>query len=186
MQRALWAVRSGAHKCTADGSPQMTEPMTDTIEAEMKVSPFRRWFSSGLVALTGALLLNMAMTSPPASLIGQGLVWAMAALLLIAALKLWRDTGESVRLVGARLEDSHGGLIVRLEDVATVTRTHFSFRPSNGFMLDLTRDYDPRWCMGLYWCAGKRAAFGGATSGAEAKKLAEAIERHLGQSGGQL
>jgi len=153
--------------------------MPDTIEVELKVSPFRRWFSSGLVALTAALLLNMAMTAPPASLLGQGLVWALAALLLISALKLWRDTGESLRLVGRRLEDSRGGLVVRLEDVASVTRTHFSFRPSNGFMLNLTREYDPRWCMGLFWCAGKRAAIGGAVSGAEAKRMAEAIERAL-------
>ena len=113
--------------------------------------------------------------------LGQGLVWGMATLLLIAALKLWRDTGVSVRLVGTRLEDSHGALIVQIEDVETLTRTHFSFRPSNGFMLSLKREYDPRWCMGLYWRAGKRAAFGGAVSGAEAKKLAEAIERHLSQ-----
>lgn len=153
--------------------------MPDTIEVELKVSPFRRWFSSGLVALTAALLLNMAMTAPPASLLGQGLVWALAALLLISALKLWRDTGESLRLVGRRLEDSRGGLVVRLDDVASVTRTHFSFRPSNGFMLNLTREYDPRWCMGLFWCAGKRAAIGGAVSGAEAKRMAEAIERAL-------
>ena len=76
--------------------------MTDTIEAEMKVSPFRRWFSSGLVALTAALLLNMAMTTPPASVLGQGLVWGMATLLLIAALKLWRACGVRV-LPGAYL-----------------------------------------------------------------------------------
>ena len=177
MQRAFCTVRKGVQQCTADGSAQMT----DTIEAEMKVSPFRRWFSSWLVSLTAALLLNMAMTTPPASVLGQGLVWGMATLLLIAALKLWRDTGVSVRLVGTQLEDSHGALIVQIEDVETLTRKHFSFRPSNGFMLSLKREYDPRWCMGLYWRAGKRAAFGGAVSGAEAKKLAEAIERHLSQ-----
>ena len=80
MQRAFCTVRKGVQQCTADGSAQMT----DTIEAEMKVSPFRRWFSSGLVALTAALLLNMAMTTPPAGiLIANWWSWPVDARMLM-------------------------------------------------------------------------------------------------------
>ena len=154
--------------------------MTDADSIEMKVSPFRRWFAAGTVALTGVIFLGMALQNPPNGALLQLMIWALAALLLASALKLWRDTEVGVRLVGTRLETCAGELIVAMEDVEAIERGHFAFRPSNGFSLSLKRKAALRWRMGLWWTAGKRAAFGGAASSVEAKRLAEAIEHRLG------
>lgn len=150
------------------------------MDAEMKVSPLRRTVGAVAVTLSGALLLGSAIWDPPQGALAQGLVWALAAALLWSGMRLWRDTAYSVRLIGDRLEESSGELIVMMDQVEGIVRGHFAFRPSNGFSLKLREETQPRWRMGLWWRAGKRAAFGGAASSAEAKKLAEAIEKRLG------
>ncbi|WP_298675240.1 hypothetical protein [uncultured Lentibacter sp.] len=147
---------------------------------EVKVSPFRRFFGAGMVALSGALLVSTALNTPPHGWLLQAALWGLAALLLGSAQKLWRDTGRHLRLIGTRLEDSAGELVLDLADVESIERGHFSLRPSNGFSVQLRREVTPCWRMGLWWRAGRRAAFGGAASSAQVKPLAEAIERHLG------
>ena len=160
--------------------------MTDTIEAEMKVSPFRRWFGAGMVAVSGLVLLNIAVMRPPSGAVVQLMVWALAALLLVSAYKLWRDTGEAVRLVGTRLETGRGELIVELADVEKLERAAPGLHGASGFTLHLRRQLAPRWCMGLWWCAGPRAAFGGAASRAKIATLAGAIEQALAKEAERL
>lgn len=155
--------------------------MTQDAQAEMRVGVFRRWFGAGMVALSGLFLLNVAVMRPPSGTVLQLIVWTLAALLLVSAYKLWRDTGEVVRLVGTRLETGAGGLILDLADVRTLKRSASAVHGASGFTLYLRGDLAPRWCMGLWWCAGPRAAFGGAASRAEIAQLADAIERALAQ-----
>lgn len=151
------------------------------MESEIKVSPLRRAVGAGAVLVSGTLLLGTALWNPPQGVLAQGLVWLLAVALFWSGFRLWRDTEQRVRLVGDRLEESTGELIVTLDQIEEVVRGHFAFRPSNGFSLKLREEVEPRWRMGLWWRAGKRAAFGGAASSAQTKKMADALEKRLGQ-----
>lgn len=150
--------------------------------AEITVSPLRRFIGAAAVAVSGTLLLGTAMFEPPQGAVLQVLVWALALVLLISAFRLYRDTGLSVMLTNDALIDSSGEVIVALENIVEIERGHFTFRPSNGFSLKLNAEATPRWRVGLWWRAGQRAAVGGASSAAQAKKMAETLEKHLGLS----
>ncbi|RFP87318.1 hypothetical protein DZK27_11720 [Rhodobacteraceae bacterium 63075] len=151
------------------------------MDIEMTVSPLRRGVGAGAVLLSGALLLGTALWDAPQSLLAQGLILLLGAALIWSGVRLWRDTEVSVRLVEDRLEESTGELIVTLDQVEEVVRGHLAFRPSNGFSLKLREEAEPRWRMGLWWRAGKRAAFGGAASSVQTRQLADALEKRLGQ-----
>ena len=160
--------------------------MSDSLRgqplAEISVSPLRRFVGAAAVAISGTLLLGTAMFEPPQGAVLQLLVWALAIVLLISAFRLYRDTGLRVLLTEEALIDSSGEVIVVLGDIVDIERGHFTFRPSNGFSLRLNAETPPRWRVGLWWRAGKRAAIGGASSAAQAKKMAETLEKHLGLS----
>ncbi len=152
------------------------------VLAEITVRPLRRFVGAAAVAVSGTLLLGTAMFEPPQGAVLQMLVWAMALVLLASAFRLYRDTGLTVLLTDKALTDSSGEVIVALEDIVEIERGHFTFRPSNGFSLKLSAETTPRWRVGLWWRAGTRAAIGGASSAAQAKKMAETLEKHLGLS----
>lgn len=154
---------------------------TDLI-LELDVSPFRRLVGAGLVAGSGAVLTWQAFSAPPNGLILQLIIWALAALLLLSGLRLYKETGLSVRLYSDRLEDSSGEIITPLAEIARTERGMLAFRPSNGFLLILKSEASPRWRMGLWWRAGLRAGVGGALSARDTRKLADAIEQAIGQS----
>lgn len=118
--------------------------------------------------------------SAPAGAVSKAILIALSAFLAFAAQRFYTDTAGAVLLLEDRLTDSRGEVIVLLSDIEAIERGMFTLRPSNGFSLTLKSEAQPRWRMGLWWRAGKRAAFGGAASSAETKKMAEALEKRLG------
>lgn len=148
--------------------------MQDEIVAQAGASAGRRVIGVAIVAALGLLLLYVAVTSV------MGPVWqvvlvASGALALWASQVMWHATAVTLQLTRQELRDSGGTLLARVEDIVTVDRGAFAFKPSNGFMLK-TVDKQPRgWKPGIWWRAGRRVAIGGVIPSAEAKFMADMI-----------
>lgn len=147
----------------------------ERIVARLACSPVRRAIAAGILALLGAFLLWVAVTStPPAS-------WALAILLgcgggaLWLALALWRATAGEILLTREALRDGEGRLLCPLSEVERVETGMLALKPANGFLLHLRSRAPWGWAPGLWWRQGRRFAVGGSVSRHEAKAMAETI-----------
>ena len=141
----------------------------------LRPQPARRVLAFGMQMALGVLVLWIALTTPP-----EGLVWR-AFLVVLGLAALWLGlrgwTGGATGIVldegGLRTED--GRPIAPLSDIARVERGTFAFKPSNGFVLRLTRPLPRAWTPGLWWRVGRRVGVGGVTGGAEGRMMADAL-----------
>ncbi|MGI3167998.1 hypothetical protein ACRARG_02515 [Pseudooceanicola sp. C21-150M6] len=141
--------------------------------AEVSASAARRVFGVGVLLFLGLLLIRMAMLGGGRPLDALILVMALAA--LGGGWAMYRATSRSIRLRSDGLFDSRGICLARMEDIVSVDRGTFAFKPSNGFVLR-TRGRQPTlWQPGLYWRYGRRIGVGGITRAAEAKQMADAL-----------
>ena len=151
----------------------------DEILAAVRASPMRRALGLAVLWCLGALLLWLALARPPAS---AGL---HAVLIVVGLGALWvgemlrRATMLAVELTQAGLRSSDGETIARWEEIASVDRGAFAFKPSNGFILRLCARAPARWRPGLWWRWGRRVGVGGVTPGAQAKAMADIIGARL-------
>lgn len=145
------------------------------VLATLYPSPPRRVFGiASLIALGGALLW-VAFAHPP-----EGLGWRLF-LLGGGALALWladamrRATQRPLELTREELREKGGRMLARIEDVRSVERGVFAFKPSAGFMLKLNTPASRTWAPGLWWRFGRMVGVGGVTGGNEGKYMAEVI-----------
>lgn len=149
--------------------------MTDTVLATLSAAPTRRWASTGLVFALAVIFLSLAATSPVAGPVQRVLLAVLGlASLWVATLSL-RGQGRSLVLTESVLMDSEGAILAHVNELKSVDRSAFAFKPSNGFMLRLTRPQPRAWVPGLYWRIGDRLAIGGATNPAETRNMADRI-----------
>ena len=146
--------------------------------AYLAPSPGRRVFAIATLALLGALLIYLALASPPA-LGWQVFLVAFGALSLASADAMRRATRTHLVLYEDRIEEATGRLVVRLGDIRRVERGLFAFKPSNGFVLILHDRMDRAWALGLWWRIGRRVGIGGITSAAPGKFMAEQIAARI-------
>ena len=90
-----------------------------------------------------------------------------------------RSTGRVIELTATELRDSTGVLLARVEDIESMDRGVFAFKPSNGFLLKTKKPGKRAWQPGLWWRIGNRVGVGGVTSAAQAKFMAEQIAFRL-------
>lgn len=153
--------------------------MAETI-SELSASPGRRIFGVGVLSFLGLILLRMGLT-------GRGLEFLDVVVLLmgfgalLAAWVMYRATMRSVILTSEALTDSEGVVLARLEEIASVDRGTFAFKPSNGFLIRTTSPGHRLWQPGLYWRFGRRIGVGGITRAAEAKAMADLITIKLAE-----
>lgn len=150
-------------------------PMTDTILATLSPAPARRWLSSALVFALAVIFLVLATTSPVAGGVQRILMLAVGLLCLWIATLSYRGHGRSLVLTQSVLMDSEGAILAHVEEITSVDRGTFAFKPSNGFMLRLSSRAPRSWVPGLYWRIGDRLAIGGATQPAETRNMADQL-----------
>ncbi|CUH77877.1 hypothetical protein [Tropicibacter naphthalenivorans] len=148
--------------------------MQDTEIARVSASAPRRVIGVAAMMGLGALLLYVALATPP-SLMWQAFLVVLGIAALWGGQMLWQATGHALILTEEALVDSDGTVVARLEDIAKVDRSPFALKPSNGFLLILKEPSSRVWRPGLWWRTGKRVAVGGVTSGAETKPVADMI-----------
>jgi len=149
--------------------------MDNEVLAVVRASAMRRGLGLAMLGGLGALLIYIAVFRPPAA---PGWHVFMAVLGLVA---LWgmermrRATAQAVELTRAGLRSSDGEVIAPLDQIESVDRGMFAFKPSNGFILRLKASAPGRWQPGLWWRLGRRVGIGGVTPGAQAKTMADMI-----------
>lgn len=153
--------------------------MSDHL-ATVSVSPGRRIF--GVVALggLGLLMLRMALAGAGGSWL-DGLVFVLGCIALFVAYLMYRATQLSVVLRRDGLFDSSGTCLAALDDIRSVDRGTFAFKPSNGFLVRIGGRPGRLWQPGLYWRFGRRIGVGGITRAAEAKQMADVLSIMLAE-----
>ncbi|MEM6587093.1 MAG: hypothetical protein AAF641_01495 [Pseudomonadota bacterium] len=162
--------------------------MSDDVITELYASPSRRYLGVGMLLILGGLLVYTGLAHPPAVLGWQAFLLGMGAACLWVAEKMRQATAHGVELTEAGLRSSDGEIIAAMDDIASVDRSIFVFKPSNGFVVRLKRSTPSRWMPGLWWRMGKRIGIGGVTPGGAGKIMADMLgamllQREKGEDG---
>lgn len=148
--------------------------MSDTL-FQIKPSKPRRAVGAGLLLILGVLLLYISVVRPPADL-GLTVFLVMAGLIsCFGGYRLWSATENAIELTEQGLRLSDGTEICHLDNMVSVDRGAFAFKPSNGFRVALKARQDMGWGPGLWWRFGRNVGIGGVTRAAEARIVADAL-----------
>lgn len=127
-----------------------------------------------MLSFLAFLVLYVAITTPP-SLGWQLFLIALGAVSLMIANTMRKSTRNTLELTRTELRDDTGTILVKVEDIISIDRGAFAFKPSNGFLLRLTRPHPKDWRPGLWWRASTRIGVGGMTPMRSTKYMAEII-----------
>jgi len=166
-----------------DREPQETEPPETEPRLVLAASPGRRGIGVGSVAVLGILMLWVTLSQPLAPQ-WQVAMLAMAAGALWLAWRMWRATAAWLVLERDALVSSDGRVLARMDEVDSVARGAFAFKPSNGFTVTLRSGGPAAWEPGLWWRIGRRVGVGGVTPGTPARLIAEAMQERIARRGG--
>jgi hypothetical protein len=155
-----------------------SEIADDDVIATLQASALRRIFAYGAVFILGAMLILLAFVQPPAFGWQVFLVLLGAGALVIAE-RLRRATLLGLVLTQRDLRDTAGQLLTTFDNIKSVDRGAFAFKPSNGFVLRLHDSQTRFWAPGLWWRYSKRVGVGGVTAAGPAKYMAEQIALRL-------
>ena len=152
----------------------MNDRNEDEVLARVTPSGGRRLLGIGMLSLLAILVLYVAITTPP-SLGWQLFLIALGAGSLMIANAMRKSTRQTLELTRTELRDDAGKVVARIEDILSIDRGAFAFKPSNGFLLRLNKPYGREWHPGLWWRASTRVGVGGMTPMRSTKFMAEAI-----------
>ena len=158
----------------------MVTPYEEGVLAVAGASPGRRLLACGVVYLLGALIIYLVLIEPPQAVLAV-LMLGLGATVLFLAEKLRRATQTELTLRADALTDSTGHVLARMDDIVSIDRGAFAFKPSNGFTLKLKSKQPRSWAPGLWWRFGRFVGVGGAVSAGQAKFMAEQIALALAQ-----
>ena len=153
---------------------------TDDPIAQLTASPIRRLFAYGVVFTLGALLILLAFAQPP-NFGWQIFLIVLGAGALFVAERLRRATQLGLILTEVDLRDTSGRILTRIDNISSVDRGVFAFKPSHGFVLRLHAAGESAWAPGLWWGYSKRIGVGGVTPSGPAKFMAEQIALRVPQ-----
>jgi hypothetical protein len=146
----------------------------DDVIVTLQASQLRRIFAYSAVFGLGALVVLLAFVRPPT--IGfQIFLIVLGAGTLVVAERLRRATLLGIVLTETELRDTGGQLLTTLDNIRSVDRGAFAFKPSNGFVLRLHNSAPRVWAPGLWWRFSTRIGVGGVTASGPAKYMAEQI-----------
>ncbi|WP_226779241.1 hypothetical protein [Oceaniglobus trochenteri] len=148
------------------------------ILATLTPSPVRRTLGALVMAALGALLIWMALATAP-SLIWRIALLILGGLALAGMVGLWQATRARIELTETELRDTAGNRLALIDDILAIDRGAFAFKPSNGFVLKLSRPHPRGWAPGLWWRTGQRVGVGGVTGASEGKAMAEALAARI-------
>ena len=155
--------------------------MNEEVLAVVRASAARRGLGVTMLVLLGVILVYTAVMRPPAAPAWQMFLILVGLFSLWAAEKMRRATLLAVELTMEGLRSSDGEVIAAMDDIDSVDRSMFAFKPSNGFILRLKARAPGRWQPGLWWRMGKRVGIGGVTPGAQSKTMADILAAMLAE-----
>jgi hypothetical protein len=105
----------------------------------------------------------------------RAVLLGLAAVVALGASRMWRATAQSVELTRAGLTDTTGRMLAPIDQIRSVERGAFAFKPSNGFLVRLKTPQPRGWAPGLWWSLGRSLGVGGVTNRDEGKLMAEVL-----------
>ena len=154
--------------------------MSDEVIGTVYASAGRRMLGIVSLAFLGILLIYLCLAKPP-SLLGQLFLLVIGAGSLWLADKMRRATSHVIELTETEIRDSSGIVIARIEDIVSIDRGFFAFKPSNGFLLRTKKPETRVWRPGLWWRIGRQIGVGGMTPGHQTKFMSEIIAATIAQ-----
>lgn len=152
----------------------MDDHTEEEVLARVAASTGRRVLGIGMLSFLAILVLYVAVTTPP-SLGWQLFLMVLGVAALMMANAMRKSTCQTLELTRTELRDDAGTVLVKIEDVTSIDRGAFAFKPSNGFLLRLKQPYPRDWRPGLWWRASTRVGVGGMTPMRTTKYMAEVI-----------
>lgn len=144
------------------------------VLAVVSASSGRRFLGMTSLGLLGVLLIYIAF-SQGAALLSQIFLVVVGAGALWLADAMRRATASAIELTPLVLRDADGTIIARVEDIESMDRGFFAFKPSNGFLLKTKAGAPRQWRPGLWWRMGRRIGVGGMTPGSQTKYMSEIL-----------
>ena len=148
--------------------------MSDPMHILRPSAP-RRMMGLVIQLLLGGLLLWLAVVNPPSNPLWKIFLVLIGIGALVLAQKGWRGSAQGIVLREDGLWSEDGTPIAPLDQIASVDRTLFSLKPSNGFLIRLKSPLGRAWVPGMWWRVGRRVGIGGVTGGANTKIVADAL-----------
>ena len=158
------------------------------VLATIDPQPVRRVFTTGVVGLLGMILLYVAAATPPADPAWLVFLIVMGLGALYLSWRVWLAMAVTLELTRTELREVGGRVLFTLDEVASVDRSAFAFKPAGGFLVRLKapsargRAYAPA----LWWRLRARVAVGGATASAQAKPMADLIRIIIAERSGEI
>ena len=122
----------------------------------------------------GVLVLYVTFAEPPYFAL-MVFMLALGFGALILGEKLRRATLTKIVMTDAAIGTSDGVVLAHLDQIISVDRGAFAFKPSNGFTLKVETKQPRSWAPGLWWRLGRYVGVGGVVSAGQSKFMAEQI-----------
>lgn len=160
----------------------MTAPR---LLARLDPSPGRRILGVGTLVFL-AILLGILSVTAEGVFAWRVVLVALGAVSALAARIHWRATGRAILLTEAGLAEADGRMLARMDEIVSVDRSTFAAKPSNGFLVRLSRAPGRAWAPGLWWRVGTRLGIGGVTRPAQGRAMADILALHLAEREGRF
>jgi len=128
----------------------------------------------GMLGMVGALVIYVALSTPPSAgwlvfllVVGLFAIWLAA--------RMWQATQYHIELTEDELRSSDGNVIARVDDIKSIDRGFFAFKPSNGFLIKTKTPASRIWQPGLWWRFGRQIGIGGVTPGSQSRAMSEIL-----------
>ena len=148
--------------------------MQQEVLATVKASAPRRWLGVGMLGIVGALVIYVALASPP-ELTWQVFLFVVGGAAFWLAYRMWHATNDWIELTQSELRTGAGQVIASVQDIESVDSGAFAFKPTNGFLVKTRSSAENVWAPGLWWRLGCRVGIGGMTTAAETKFMLQVL-----------
>lgn len=162
--------------------------MSDRDEVIERITPSapRRVLATAALGVLGAMLIVVAASNPPTDIAWRLFLIAVGAGSLWLSWRLWRATGVVLELTREELREAGGRVLTRIDNIASVDRGFFAFKPAAGFRLSLIERGPTVYAPGLWWRRGRMVMVGGVTARAQTKSVADLIVMIMAQRSGAM
>jgi hypothetical protein len=157
----------------------MSEPGTEPV---LRMSPSRPRLvvGVGILALLGIFVFEIALSGtfglgPRLALLG------LSSCAFLLAWRLWSAGQVTLEYSRGVLREAgdEGRTLARLDEIRAVDRGVFAFKPSNGFLLRLTKSAPGAWVPGVWWRRGRLIGVGGLIPANQTRAVAEWMDLAL-------
>ncbi|MBZ8118680.1 hypothetical protein KUD11_08460 [Roseovarius sp. LXJ103] len=147
----------------------------EEILIEVHPSIPRRLFVLSSLVVLGLFAIHFALVRSEAELGPKLATLAFGIAVLWVADRVRQATSGSLQLTKDTLRHSSGEVLTTVDNIRSLDRGVFAYKPSSGFLLRLTERGVRRWEVGLWWCTGRWVGVGGVVSAPQAKAMAELL-----------